>query len=214
MAAERALGLYIAAIRETFEEAGILLAVDTLGNPIEGSQYAETLASERQAVLKNDKTLFDVLSDNQWQFDLNALQYYSHWITPELEKRRYSARFFVAHAPANQIGTHDSHETTDSLWITPEDAVDQYNSGVFQCGPPTLRVLEEMAKFSSIEQAMAAAKNIPCKPNAPQFAQEGETMCLVLPGDPLHPYEPGMTRRRFSLEEARWRTIFDDETLE
>jgi len=214
MAPERALGLYIAAIRETFEEAGILMAVDTQGHSIDGSQHSETLAAERQAVLNNEKTLFDVLESNQWRLDLHGLQYYAHWITPELEKRRYSARFFVAHAPANQAGTHDSHETTDSLWITPQDAVKQYNDGVFQCGPPTLRVLEQMARYSSIEQAVSAAKNKPCKANAPQFAKDGETLCLVLSGDPLHPYEPGDNRKRFALEEARWRTIFDDDTLE
>jgi len=210
MGADRALGLYIAAIRETFEEAGILLAVDIQGAPIDGAQHAETLATARQALQNNEKTLFDVLESNQWRLNLAALRYYSHWVTPEVEPRRYSARFFVAHAPANQAGQHDSHETTDSLWISPKDALQQYEDGVFECAPPTLRVLEQMSEHPSVEQALSSAKNEPCRPNAPQFAQDGDTMCLVLPGDPLHPYEPGLGRRRFALENFRWRTIIDD----
>ncbi len=214
MAPERALGLYIAAIRETFEEAGILMVVDSDGTPIDGSQESQALSSTRQALLNKELSLFDILESNHWRLNLDALRYYAHWITPELEPRRFSARFFVAHAPANQAGMHDSHETTDSLWITPQDAVQQYKEGFFECAPPTLRVLEQMATYSSIEDALAAAKDEPCKPNAPQFAQEDNSMLLVLSGDPLHPYEPGTNRRRFALENFRWRTVFDEDTLE
>jgi hypothetical protein len=104
---------------------------------------------------------------------------------------------------------HDSLETTDSAWITPSQALREYNADRFQCGPPTLRVLEEMAAFDSLEDALAAAPHQPVVPNTPQFAYDDETMCLVLPDDPLHPHSPGTMKRRFMLDGHRWRTVFE-----
>jgi 8-oxo-dGTP pyrophosphatase MutT (NUDIX family) len=206
-----ALGHFIAAVRETFEEAGILLAVEANGQPIDATAHKITLDKARAELQSKQTTITEMMAQNDWKLALDKLRYYAHWVTPELEPSRFSARFFISRAPDRQLGTHDSLETTASAWITPSEALKDYNADRFQCGPPTLRVLEEMAAFGSLEEAIAAAPHHPVVPNAPQFAADGDIKCLVLPDDPLHPDSPGTMKRRFVLDGHRWRTVFNSE---
>ena len=109
--------LLLAALRELFEEAGVLLACDRSHRPIAAD--CEQLAAERVAVRKGELTFADFLTGHDWYADARALTLFSHWITPPSEPRRYNTHFFFAAAPPNQAARADAHETHDGIWIAP-----------------------------------------------------------------------------------------------
>jgi 8-oxo-dGTP pyrophosphatase MutT (NUDIX family) len=203
---EDALGHFVAAIRETFEEAGVLLAVDAAGAA--ATLAPGELAQHRHALQNGDSAMADVITCLGLRLDTGRLRYFSHWITPPLEPRRFSARFFLCPVSAEQEAVHDAIETTDGVWLSPRVALARYAAGLFMTAPPTLRVLEQMAEFESIDHALEVAPHHPLTPSAPRFASDGGMMCLVLPGDPLHPDEPGEKKHRFEYRGARWFSFF------
>jgi 8-oxo-dGTP pyrophosphatase MutT (NUDIX family) len=207
-----ALGHFVAAVRETFEEAGVLLAVTARGQPIDVTVTGidERLAQARQAIQTGDMSMHDLMQELGWRMDLGALRYYAHWITPKVEPRRFSARFLLARAPANQQGSLECMEITDCRWISPRAALDAYANRTFVCAPPTLRVLQEIVVYESVHAALDAAPHTPVTAMAPEFADDNGIPCLVLTGDPLHPEDSGNTKRRFELREGTWETEFPD----
>ena len=109
-----ALGLYVAAARETLEEAGVLLS------------STATMPADRPG---HDDALEPWLRDHGVRLDLGRLAPWSWWVTPEGVHRRYDTKFFAAVAPAEQAASHDGSETTDSMWVRPTDAVDRADAG-------------------------------------------------------------------------------------
>ena len=205
----RALGHFVAAVRETFEEAGVLLAVDAAGAPVDVASAGPGLAWARAALQGGHTTFAAILSALGWRLDLGCLRYLAHWITPPVESRRFSARFFMAAVPAGTAAAHDTHETTASVWVAPAEAIRRYYAGDIDSAPPTLRILEELARHASIADALAAAPHGPVVPRSPQIVPNGDIFTLVLDGDPLHPTAPGTRLRRFVLDGGRWRTQFE-----
>jgi 8-oxo-dGTP pyrophosphatase MutT (NUDIX family) len=192
---ERALGLFVAAIRETFEEANILL----------GS--GRDLNAARVALQHGDTNVLTLARAGGWSFDLGGLRYFSHWITPPVEPRRFSARFFLVRAPSDQVAEHDSREVTDGVWISPHAALGQYADGVLDMAPPTLRVLERLHDQPTVDAALASAPHEPLTAQSPRFVSS-DTPMLVLDGDRLHPTAPGDMIRRFRLIGGRWVSEF------
>ena len=106
------------------------------------------------------------------------------WITPSVEPRRFAAHFFLARMPAGQTAAHDARETTDELWIAPAEAVERQSRGELKLPPPTLRNLEELAGYDSLDAVFAAARTRVIAPILPKFTQlEGSTLALLLPWD-------------------------------
>lgn len=204
----RALGHFVAAVRETFEEAGVLLATTASGQLVDSTD--PDISVLRKQLQRGEYTMLQLATDLGIRFDLQRLRYVAHWITPPSEPRRFSARFFLCRVPIGQTAAYDEHETTDGFWISPKQAIDDYAAMKFMTAPPTLRVLESMASHESIEQALAGAAHAPMTPKAPCFANDEGMVCLVLPGDPLHPTDAGPTKRRFELRDRRWFTVFGD----
>lgn len=192
----RATALYIAAIRETFEEAGVLLADVDAGADL-GAARAELAAGASFA---------EVLARIDAFLRLDLLVPHTRWITPVVEPRRFDARFFVALAPVGQAASHDDHETTDGVWLAPAAALVEAASGAIQLPPPTLRTLENLALHSSPADVVREAALRAPPYIDPLFRQEGEQIMLVLPGDPAHETRAtaiaGPTR--FLLEGGRW----------
>ncbi len=151
-ARERA-GLFVAALRELFEEAGILLARDTVP--------AETLARLREDVRAGSTTFAQALATMGVYSDASALHLFSHWITPPSEPRRYDTHFFVARAPHGQIAGADASETHDGLWIAPHDALARYRSGEFHLIFPTIKHLERIAPIETVDALLAFARSKP-----------------------------------------------------
>ncbi len=143
------LGVWVAAVRECFEEAGLLLGADTVD--------AGELARLRVGLNSGAFAFADVCRELDLALPLDAVHYYSHWITPEGPPIRYDTRFFVCAAPSGQIPIHDGVETVGTTWITPRRALDDHAAGRFQLVPATKSQLESMLPFESAERFVGAA---------------------------------------------------------
>jgi 8-oxo-dGTP pyrophosphatase MutT (NUDIX family) len=179
-----AAGLHVAALREMFEEAGVLLVH---GN----SRPAGPTPDDWQAWIASQET----------QLQASQLVPWSRWITPRmaaLSKKRYDTRFFLALAPADQIASHDNFETTASIWLTPKEALRRYDRSEIEMAPPQIMSLAHLARYTHAADALHAARQqMPpciCPEN---FLENGEVI-LCYPGDPMHSVPeralPGPTR--------------------
>lgn len=167
--ASRALGLrsgglafWVAAARECFEEAGILLARHHgTGEWLDTTRWGAAGVSDyRGDVLAGRRSLFDVLSAEDLVLDLSDVHYVSHWITPPGGVRRFDTRFFVAPAPSGQVASHDRGETVESVWTTPTDALARHAAGEVHLVFPTIRNLQALAGFPSASEVLRAARSI------------------------------------------------------
>ncbi|MFC3713980.1 NUDIX domain-containing protein [Sphingoaurantiacus capsulatus] len=145
----------IAAIRETFEEAGVLL---TIGGPVS----EETRDHWRARIVEHEETFSDFLMTTGHRLDVEALVPFAHWCPPrDLEKKRFDTRFYLARMPAGETALHDGNESTRSHWITAADALARADSGENAIIFPTRRNLERLAKSDSIEATIAEAHATP-----------------------------------------------------
>ena len=154
-----ASALSIAALRELFEEAGIALARTAAGGALGADAHAG-LVEARMRLRSGELTFASVLQERDWYADAAALLYFSHWITPPTEPRRYDTHFFLAIAP-DQTALADADETHDGLWIAPAAALERYRAGRFRLVYPTIKHLERIAPFSTIEALTAFARTKP-----------------------------------------------------
>jgi 8-oxo-dGTP pyrophosphatase MutT (NUDIX family) len=179
------LAYWVAAARECFEEAGILLArhaeTDAWLDPSTEWSSAR-LARHRRDVHAGTATLGSVLEAEGLVLDLSGVHYVSHWITPPgFTARRFDTRFFVAAAPPAQIASHDTAETVDSLWTTPSDALARGAAGEIDIKIPTISNLEDLRRFSSVAELEAAARAIGRVPvAAPRFRGDPSVPAGVL----------------------------------
>jgi recombination protein RecT len=162
----------IAALRELFEEAGILIASCASGAAI-GLQTMGEAASERSLVCRGALTFADFLQKHDWYADARALALFSHWITPNSEPRRYDTYFFFAAAPYDAGGKADAFETHDDLWISPAAALERHHSGTFHLVFPTIKHLERLAAFDSLESVMHFARTKPIVTILPATVADG-----------------------------------------
>src|SRR5258707_5019887 len=149
------LSFRIAAIRETFEESGILLARLRGSNSlIDAKRAGEIEAANRAALCEGKSTFPEVLSDNGLKLALDELVPYAHWITPEGMPKRFDTWFFLAAAPPEQLGAHDGRESTDSIWVSPREALAGGESGRFKLPFPTTRNLIRLGRQNSVKAAL------------------------------------------------------------
>jgi 8-oxo-dGTP pyrophosphatase MutT (NUDIX family) len=154
-----ALGFRIAAIRETFEESGILLARSKGSKALIDAKRAGELAVAHRAALNERKTSFlDVLAGGGLCLALDLLMPYAHWITPEGMPKRFDTWFFLAAAPPDQLGAHDGKESTDSIWVSPREALEGGDNGRFKLPFPTTRNLIRLGKQSNVWGALEESK--------------------------------------------------------
>jgi 8-oxo-dGTP pyrophosphatase MutT (NUDIX family) len=157
--AQLASALSIAALRELFEEAGIALARTAAGGALGADAHAG-LVDARRKLRSGDLTFASVLQERDWYADAAALLYFSHWITPPAEPRRYDTHFFLAIAP-DQTALADADETHDGLWVAPAAALERYRAGRFRLVYPTIKHLERIAPFSTVEALTEFARTKP-----------------------------------------------------
>jgi 8-oxo-dGTP pyrophosphatase MutT (NUDIX family) len=156
---QRGLAYFSAAIRELFEESGVLLA--TIG------RHGADLAAVRDALNAGVLDWRTFVVDNQVRLHCDALHYFSFWITPEALPRRFSTRFFLAAMPEGQDAEHCGGELTDSCWLSAEDALAAYRDGSMSLHFPTIRTLEALARHATLEAllewaACRAREGVPC----------------------------------------------------
>jgi len=157
-----ALSFRIAAIRETFEESGILLARPKGSKALIDPKRASEVEALSRADLCESKTSFlTVLADNGLVLALDELVPYAHWITPEGMPKRFDTWFFLAAAPPEQAGAHDGKESTDSIWVSPREALAGGESGRFKLPFPTTRNLIKLGKQPSVRAALEDSRGRP-----------------------------------------------------
>jgi 8-oxo-dGTP pyrophosphatase MutT (NUDIX family) len=190
---EQTLGLYVTACRETFEECGVLLATDTRGTPAFASPEARWSAW-REAVAERPAAFAKLLAQENLSLDVNRLVYWSHWITPAAEKRRFDTRFFAVHVPADlEPGPSDS-ESTEQRWIRPADAVVEVRAGKLAAAPPTIFTLENLGECElrdgNVDRLLAAERGRDIPPIRPVLVRTAEGLEVRMPWDAE--YDPGV----------------------
>ncbi len=177
------LGFFVGAIRETFEEAGVLLAHDRHGRPVDGG--TEELHSERDALNAGQTDFAGVVARHDLVLATDELQVFSHWVTPPGGPRRYDTWFFVAPAPPGRY-RHDEVELIESAWVRPAAALAAADEGTIDLILPTRRNLEAMARFDAAGELLDAARrgNEPDADGCVQMVTESSAgRRIALPGD-------------------------------
>lgn len=195
----RALALHVAALRETFEEAGILLA----------DGVTKELEAARERLTRGEVTFEALVSELDVRLRADALTPLARWVTPEVEPRRYDARFFLARAPREQRAAHDQVEVTAGEWLRPADALERGLRGDIQLPPPTMRTLECLRAFPTAADAIRDAASRPPPLVCPVFRKAGASWALTLPGDPEHPERKRVLEgpTRFVLIDGVFRSV-------
>lgn len=192
-----ALGLLVAAVRETFEEAGLLLA---------GSKAGADLAEARER-LHGGASFSELATGLEMTIDSVALTPYARWVTPEFESKRFDTRFYIAVLPEGQEASHDGTETTSAVWLRPACAMDDMEAGRIKLAPPTVRTLQWLAGFEDVKSVVDDALSRKPPLVRPRIVSSGAGWFLALPGDPEHPEDeqaiPGATRMVF--DDGVWR---------
>lgn len=187
---ELVLAHHVAAVRETFEEAGLLFARTADGAPPDLSD-PDLLRMRHDLANRTVAADFGAwLEQRDLVLDLQAMTYLSHWVTPAAEPRRYDTRFFLAHVPADQVAGHDRIETTDQRWISPATALDASRAGTMQMIYPTIQTLRWLREHDTAQAAVAAAVAQPSirriQPHA-ELDEDGKFVRIVHPDDPEYP---------------------------
>ncbi len=186
---DEGLAARIGACRESVEEVGLV--------PLVGAAEPASLRAN----------LLEGLIASGALLDLAALVPLSRWVTPEAEKRRYDARFFVARAPLDQSPQGDDHEAVRVLFATPKGLLAQALEGAISLFPPTHRTLELLSTHATVDAVLEAARGAPpIEPICPRFALDRGVPTLALPGDPLHEVRERRIAgaSRYVLRDARW----------
>ncbi len=186
-----AAGLYVAVLREAFEETGVLYA-----------SGADTAVAEQATGLLRDGRAFDeVIAMMALRLQASELAPWSRWITPRVpshQQKRFDTRFFVAAAPDGQEATHDNHEATESVWLAPRLALQQYWERAIQLAPPQIMSLAHLSRHRSVASVLAQARTRRPPLIQPEPVDNDGMRVLCYPGDPGHSVQeralPGPTR--------------------
>ena len=146
-----AIAYYAAALREAVEETGLLAGV-VAANGLPGE---EVVGEAREALLGGGASFAAVLEGLEARLDGAAIEYIAHWVTPSVEPRRYDTRFFAARVPAGSRAVYDRREMTDAVWLTPRAALKRHRRGRLPMIFPTIRTLEDLGDFTTVEALLA-----------------------------------------------------------
>lgn len=185
------LAYWVAALRECFEEAGVLLAYSgagtgsrpllSLADPADAARFAR----HRLDINAGRRRYLDVCREEGLSLAVDRAHYFAHWITPYGAPRRYDTRFFVAAAPPDQIPAHDAGETIAAMWIRPADALGRHRAGEIELIFPTIRNLQAIGRFATSQELLdsaAAAVGVPAV--LPRVVADGRGVRILVPGDP------------------------------
>jgi 8-oxo-dGTP pyrophosphatase MutT (NUDIX family) len=190
---ETLLGLHVAACRETFEEAGVMLGRPRAGGPCDQAQHARLAG--RRAEASTGGGFARLLADEDLLLDLGSLTYWSHWITPAGEGKRFDTRFFAVEVPADQDASADLAELTHHAWMTADEVRAGLRSGDLRVAPPTHATLEDVwqshARHGSIAAMLRAEQARLVPPILPKIAVLDGITQVVLPWDPQYSAIPG-----------------------
>jgi 8-oxo-dGTP pyrophosphatase MutT (NUDIX family) len=167
-----ACGLFVAALRETFEESGVLFASTTAAHSADPAQdFHRRLAAQ------------------ELRLHTSAVQPWTRWITPRMPSvtnKRFDTRFFIAAMPAGQCAAHDNVEATESAWLQPRVALQQYWDREIELAPPQIMSLAQLSRHATVASALTEAANRPPPVIMPEAFNEGGERVICYPGDAQH----------------------------
>jgi len=219
---EESFAYWIAAVRELFEEAGVLLAYTREGSlfKLRNQDNRDKFFRYRHLLQKGEMTLCEMIGEEKLLLALDQLHYYAYWITPKARSERFDTRFFFARCPMGQEASHDQKETTVGNWITPRKALEENRESRIILPPPTLKTLEDLSGFRDIEAVFKSLTKEEIQPIIPilmnisgesfilfpwdseyEMFQRGETPALL---DHGRPSQPGDNSTRLILKEDHW----------
>lgn len=180
---------WVAALRECFEEAGVLLARHADGTPLSFAdpEVDARFAGHRDDVDHSRRTLAEVCEEEGLRLSIGGVHPFSHWVTPIGAPRRYDTRFFVAAVPDEQVALHDQRETISHRWARPQDALADFARGSIDLILPTQRNLEAIARFETTADLLAGvvAGVAAVRDGRLPLVAEAPAGCRIpLPGDP------------------------------
>ncbi|HJY77400.1 MAG TPA: hypothetical protein VKE95_12245 [Burkholderiales bacterium] len=177
-----ALGHWVGVIRETFEEVGILLAYGADGRPVraDGARYADY----RCACQADHRAFWAMLRAERVTLATDALVYFAHWITPEVQPLRFDTRFFAAAMPEGQEAVADEREVTEVRWLAPREALDLNSRGQLSLRNPTVRNLELLDGAPTVAAALERLNGREIRTILPRVIIEGDQRRVLLPGEP------------------------------
>lgn len=176
-----AIAYYLAALREAFEETGILVAIDGHRQPIPAAASDAVLARLQDALLARRVTFGRILHEAQARLNAAAVEYIAHWVTPIVEARRYDTRFFAAEVPPDTGFRLSPSEMTDGVWITPQDALERQSDGSMPMVFPTLKTLQELTAFATPFDAIRAFRSKKIPEILPELVKTPTGVGLVIP---------------------------------
>ena len=186
------LAYYVAAIREAFEEAGILLALQRDNHePLDLTppEIEKRFSQHRDDINDSSRQFMEIIRDENLILDAGVMHYVARWITPKGPPRRFDARFFIAKMPSNQTPIHDNGELVHSEWLSPNEILEQAEAGKMVLMSPTLRMIKNLALFDSAEQVI---ESVAAKQTDEIARVTPDTGIIVMPGEPG--YEEGLDK--------------------
>lgn len=177
-----ALAFWIGAIREAFEEVGVLLARGPDGWP--AAADAGRFVEYRRACQRDPHAFWDMLRAERLTLATDCLVYFAHWVTPEGAPLRFDTRFFAAPCPPEQEAVADEHEIVAVRWLTPAHALAARARGEISLRLPTARSLALLEDAASTAEALRRLDGQPVRPMRPRLVTEGGRLRAVLPGEP------------------------------
>jgi 8-oxo-dGTP pyrophosphatase MutT (NUDIX family) len=202
----QAVAFHVAAVRELFEEAGVLLARSPASGfvSLDDDAANRRFTDHRSAVHAGTRTLRTIAEGESLRVALDTLLLFAHWVTPPapIEGRRFDTRFFMARVPAGQVPAHDDRETSDGVWVTPREAIARAVRREIVLPPPTWVTLRELERHASVEGALAWAAARPVVRREPAIVDENGGRVLVMPLDDGP--DPVRYERRFALRNGAW----------
>ncbi len=171
---------WVAAVREVFEETGVLLARHTSGEWSTDASCDSEVEALREELMQGTAHLADVLRARTLALEPEALCYVAHWITPVAEPRRYDTRFFIAALPPGQSAVPDAREMTDAIWLSPAGALARFEEGSLPMVFPTVRTLQLLTPFKQVNEVFEAFKGRVIEPVLPRLVRSGAGVGIVV----------------------------------
>ncbi len=190
---DREYAFRLAAIREAYEESGILLARRRGADSYVSAQELAAMEKWRDGLNDRSATLIDIASAEDLEFDLDALGHYAHWITPDMMPKRFDTHFYLARSPHGHDGAHDGSESVDSVWIRPQEALGDAASGARTIIFPTRMNIEMLAQYENVDAAFNACGKVTTVEPFLKKEEDGTVFLRIQPdagyGDPKEPVE-------------------------
>ena len=181
--ADRDIAMRAGAIRVAFEECGILLARPVGSNELVDGERLKALDHYRDELHSGEISLLGFLEREQLRLAFDTLTRYSHWVTPDMMPKRFDTDFFLAAAPSDHVAAHDGHESVDSIWIRPDDALTGATDGTYTVIFPTRLNIEMLAESADVKGAIADATARKIVTVLPVTQQREDGNYIVIPKD-------------------------------